>query len=207
MTVCLSSTMLTTTTTCRFRISLFQCVPISFLLFSFFRHCFIASAFPLIHHILTTSRFSALCSQFLLTNLVRGNARLSALRVISLLSDWPTALHAMFLGDITEPLFLISSEAEELASQKAKKAQAKVDSSRSTPSSTAVPPKPKRVERGVSFGSASSSTPGSTSGRSTSSTGDTRSLMDIFGISPISSSPTHQNRADSIGSSLQVCMI
>jgi hypothetical protein len=58
-----------------------------------------------------------------MTNLPRGSARLSAIRVISSLTEWPTGLAALFQGDIVDALLLISSEAEELQTHSLKKDQ------------------------------------------------------------------------------------
>jgi hypothetical protein len=52
--------------------------------------------------------------KYLLSILPRGHCRLSTLRVVSALSDWPVGREALFKGDITDALVLISSEAEEL---------------------------------------------------------------------------------------------
>ena len=47
-----------------------------------------------------------------ITTLPRCPARLACLRVILSLTQWPDSLHALFIGDITDALVLISAEAE-----------------------------------------------------------------------------------------------
>ncbi|RYG67462.1 hypothetical protein EON64_07385, partial [archaeon] len=86
--------------------------------------------------------------------LPKGHGRLSCVRIISSLTEWPQSLVALYEGSVMDVLVWISSEADDMlrvhGSKKGDHGQANVPTPHTPPN---IPNKPANVERGVSNGS------------------------------------------------------